>query len=33
LGMLDKRLLKESFKLILSTQEAFTKKYGPLMAM
>jgi len=33
LGMLDKRLLKESFKLILSVQEALTKKYGPMMAM
>ena len=33
LGALDKRLLKESFKLILSVQEAFTKKYGPMMAM
>lgn len=33
LGMLDKRLLKESFKLILSVQEAFMKKYGPMMAM
>jgi signal-transduction protein with cAMP-binding, CBS, and nucleotidyltransferase domain len=33
LGTLDKAMLKEAFKLILSVQEATIKKYGALMVM
>ncbi len=33
LGAMEKRLLKEAFKLILSVQEAARKKYGALMVM
>ncbi len=33
LGAMERTLLKESFKLILSVQEAIIKKYSPLMVM
>jgi CBS domain-containing protein len=33
LGTLEKRLLKETFKIILTVQEATIKKYSTLMVM